>query len=115
MPAQPLDDAARRALIAAALERLRRYYVFPERGEEVAAAIEARLAAGEYDACGEAAALCAALTEHLRALTKDKHLRLAFHEEPKPPRDNLYEDPEELAAYFAEAALDNYGLYKAER
>lgn len=70
----PLDDAARRAVVTSAAAALRSRYVFPEVGERAAAAIEAALAAGDYDALDEPWKLAERLTADLRAIAADKHL-----------------------------------------
>lgn len=85
-----------------ALELLCSKYVFPERAQAAAAAVRARLVAGDYDGLDETAIgerLTAALFEHCG----DKHLRVrlrdaALHEAltevevravgPSPPRWN---------------------------
>jgi hypothetical protein len=49
--------------------------VFPERAEQAAIAIEARLAAGEYDNL-DVITLTDRLTSHLYEVCADKHLRV---------------------------------------
>jgi hypothetical protein len=64
-----------REIVATALELLRANYVFPEVAERAATAVEARLAAGEYDDLDERA-LAERLTGHLNEICDDKHLRV---------------------------------------
>jgi hypothetical protein len=71
-------------IVAIALQTLRGSYVFPERAEQAAAAVEARLAAGEYEGL-DGDALADRLTEHLQAVTGDKHLRVRAMS-PRPGR-----------------------------
>ena len=111
-----LDAGLRSTLVEETLSRLREHYVLPELALSMDAAIRARLGNGEYDLITEPASFCDVLTQHLRDVCHDKHLRLVYHVEPQPPRDtDLYADPAALAAYWAEAALDNYGFHRAER
>jgi Peptidase family S41/N-terminal domain of Peptidase_S41 in eukaryotic IRBP len=62
-------------IVEAALALLRANYIFPDRAEEAATAVETRLAAGEYDGLDEAT-LAERLTEHLDEVCADKHLRV---------------------------------------
>ena len=64
-------------IVATSLGLLRSYYVFPERAERAAAAVEARLAAGEYDDLDEIT-LTDRLTSHLYEVCADKHLQVRF-------------------------------------
>jgi Peptidase family S41/N-terminal domain of Peptidase_S41 in eukaryotic IRBP len=61
--------------VTTALSLLRANYVFPEVAEQAATAVEARLAAGEYDDLDEIT-LTELLTTHLQEVTEDKHLRV---------------------------------------
>ena len=62
-----------RDIVAKSLALLRENYVFPELAGQVAAAVERRLAAGEYDNLDEIT-LTELLTGHLQEATGDKHL-----------------------------------------
>jgi hypothetical protein len=62
-------------VVQAVARQLRSGYVFPDRGERAAGALEARLAAGEYDGLDEAA-LAGRLTGHLYEACADRHLRV---------------------------------------
>src|SRR3984957_14175478 len=81
-PATPrielLDDGSPmsgRDVVSTALALLRANYVFPEVADRAATAVEARLAAGEYDDLDEPA-LAELLTGHLNEICDDKHLRV---------------------------------------
>jgi len=67
------EQLSGREIVTRALALLRANYVFPEVAEQAAAAVEARLEAGEYDELDEIA-LVELLTEQLREITDDKHL-----------------------------------------
>src|SRR6185437_15767515 len=68
------DDGAEqlssREIVTTAMSLLRANYVFPEVAEQAAAAVEARLAAGEYDDLDEIT-LTDLVTSHLREITWD--------------------------------------------
>jgi hypothetical protein len=64
-------------IVRKALALLRENYVFPELAGQVAASVEARLDAGEYDDLDEIA-LTELLTSHLQEASGDKHLRVGL-------------------------------------
>ena len=80
-PALTAEGLPPRELVATALRLLRRNYVSPGLAEQAAAAIEARLAAGEYDDLDEEA-LAERLTSQMQEICDDKHLRVGT----MPPR-----------------------------
>src|ERR1700678_3125610 len=69
------EQMSGREIVTTAMSLLRANYVFPEVAEQAATAVEARLAAGEYDDLDEAT-LTALVTSHLQEVTGDKHLAL---------------------------------------
>ena len=69
------EQMSGREIVTTALSLLRAYYVFPELAEQAATAVEARLAAGEYDHLDEIT-LTELVTSHLREVCEDKHLGL---------------------------------------
>src|SRR5687767_5709668 len=71
----PLDDTSRRAVVESAAKMLRERYVFPDVGNHAAQAIESALTSGSYAGL-DLAAFAQRLTEDLRGVAKDKHLRI---------------------------------------
>jgi C-terminal processing protease CtpA/Prc len=106
-----MSDSERRALIQDALARIREAYVFPEKVVDVAAAIEARLNAGEYDNLDDDA-LAERVTEHLNAASGDKHLRLLVR---PPERWEARTDDDEEAAWNEAQRLKNYSIAAVRR
>ena len=88
----PLAEPTRRAVVEAAAKMLRERYVFPDVGAQAAQAIESALRAGAYDGLDQLGAFAQRLTEDLRAVAKDKHLRIiapgapVAAPRPAPPR-----------------------------
>jgi Peptidase family S41/N-terminal domain of Peptidase_S41 in eukaryotic IRBP len=70
-------------IVTTALSLLRANYVFPELAEQAAVAVEARLAAGEYDNLDEIT-LTDLLTRQLREICEDKHLAVRLGGGPGP-------------------------------
>lgn len=71
------EQLASRDIVVKALALLRENYVLPEVAGQVAAAVETRLAAGEYDNLDEIT-LAELLTSHLQEASGDKHLRVGL-------------------------------------
>jgi len=79
------EQLSSRDIVVKALSLLRENYVFPELAEQVAAAVETRLAAGEYDNLDEIT-LTELLTSQLQEASGDKHLRVRLGGGPGPGR-----------------------------
>ena len=71
-----LDDASRRAVVESAAKMLRERYIFPDVGDKAARAIESDLGSGDYNGLDQPQAFALRLTEDLRTVAKDKHLRV---------------------------------------
>ena len=103
-----------------ALALVRANYVFPELAERAAAAVEARLAAGEYDKLDEIA-LTELVTQHLQDATDDRHLALMLGEVPPPsarPGPRPWKPKDREARRLARRRrfrLDNFGIRRVER
>jgi hypothetical protein len=88
-----LDAATKRAAVEKASKLLIEDYVFPDTGQQVAAAITRNLAAGKYDAITDPAAFAKRLTDDMRAIAHDLHLGVDVDDAPpsaggagEPPR-----------------------------
>ena len=114
-PALTEQPLAPREAVETAVSLLRASYVFPDRAEQAATAIEARLAAGEYDGLDEAT-LAERLTRQLYEVCADKHLRVRVL--PRPLRRERPEpaepvDPRRQRPQRGHPA--NYGIFRVER
>jgi hypothetical protein len=119
-----------RDIVVRGLALLRANYVFPELAGQVAAAVEARLAAGEYDNLDEIT-LTELLTRHLQEASGDKHLRVRPGGGPRPgrraggpggpggdrdERDGEPADHEGRRLKMRQLGrLDNFGIHRVER
>jgi hypothetical protein len=81
--ASALDTAARRQIVDEFARAMREHYVFPDRGEQVAARATAALASGKYDSARTAAELARRLSADASAVTHDKHLGVLSVQEPQ--------------------------------
>jgi hypothetical protein len=101
-------------VVQAIADQLRSMYVLPERAEQAAGLLEARLAAGEYDGLAEAE-LAELLTDQLQQVCSDKHLQVLAHEAPQPGQSAGPEAPAERPAWRKPESLHNYGIVAVER
>lgn len=91
------------------LEHLLGSYVFPERAQQAADLLRARLDSGDYDV--DAEELCERISADLLEATRDKHLRLLWHDEIDGSRSE-----EELVAGLRELfRSENYGVRRVAR
>jgi hypothetical protein len=85
VPEGPLDAKRRRALIDAAARAIEANYVFPDVGRRMAASLRERGGRGDYDQISDCTAFAARLTDDLRALSHDKHLRVTYKDGMRLP------------------------------
>ena len=109
----PFDAATRSAVIDGAVDHMRRGYIFADVAEKMSEAVKARAARGEYDAITDPQAFARTLTEHLQAVSKDKHLRIVYNAEGLPQRRQP--TPEDRARQLAEERRRNFGFERVER
>ena len=110
-----LDTKTRIAVIEGAIRALNANYVFPEVAQKMEQALRARMQRKEYDAITSARTLAHTLTQHLQAVSRDKHLRVNYHFEQQP-EFNPNEEPEaERARRQAFQRQANFGFARVER
>jgi C-terminal processing protease CtpA/Prc len=116
-----VDAKMRAQVIANLAKKMRAFYVFPEVGEKMAAAIEAHDKAGAYRQLSSANQLAAKLTDDLRAISHDKHIRVMNSPDKvdedltAEQRANHKPGAEELAKNSEYERSRNYGVEKYER
>ncbi len=104
----PITHEARKQLVAGVAKALRDGYVFPKIGDEMAASIEKKLAAGEYDSVADEFSMSRRLTDDLRAISRDKHLGVVFAPNTQnPDRPSVMPSGDQMRR-------ENYMFRKAE-
>jgi hypothetical protein len=106
---QRLDADHRKRVVDRIADELIRGYVFEDVGRTMAEDIRRRLAAGEYDAFEYSYAFAQRLTDDLRAICHDKHLRV----DPRIPVSRRGERPVNLRRLGPQPET-NYGFAKVE-
>jgi hypothetical protein len=99
-------------IVTKALALLRENYVFPDQAQRIAAEIEERLAAGDYDNLDEIT-LTERLTEHLQAASGDKHLRVRLGGGPPRHRNGPGQGQPGPRRESADPARDSAGRGRA--
>ena len=74
-----LDVQGRRRVINGADAILKEFYVFPDMAQKMSDALGNHLRSGDYDAITDGAIFAVLLTEHLRAVSHDKHLEVIYN------------------------------------
>jgi hypothetical protein len=81
-PQTPALDAATRSEVVNKIgELMVKLYIFPDKAKEMEALITKKLQAGEYDKITDVRAFSRVLTEDLRSVTKDRHIRVDYDPE----------------------------------
>jgi hypothetical protein len=114
---QTVDAKTRGEIIDAALAALNEAYVYPEVAAKMEAAIRARQKRGEYDAVTSGRQFAQMLTDHLRDVSRDRHLSVTFNPQGPPPPPapppggpTAPEDRQRIVA-----ARQNFGFARVER
>jgi hypothetical protein len=109
----PLDAAARKHVVEAVGSALKQNYVYPEAAEKMAAAIHGSQEKGKYDNITDGGLLAIQLEEDLRAVSHDRHLRVAFNPF-KAPFQRQGPDPAAEARMQRELERNNCTFEKLE-
>jgi hypothetical protein len=92
----PITADQRAAAVEEVSTALLKTYVFPDTAEEMAGLIGRKLKDGAYDGMDNGPRFCSTLTEDLRSISKDKHLRVMYTglpgeggaEDPDPDKED---------------------------
>ncbi|HEX5817816.1 MAG TPA: S41 family peptidase [Gemmatimonadales bacterium] len=115
-PDRTVDAATRAQVLDGVLKQLDGAYVFPVKAKEMEQAVRARAKRGEYDRLTSARAFADTLTEHLQAVSRDKHLKVLYSARPVPDEPPDAEPSAEQARETeAFGKLVNFGIERAER
>jgi retinol-binding protein 3 len=108
-----IDAATRTRVIEGTIADLNEFYVFPETAKKMEDSLRVREKKGEYDSVTDGDAFATMLTENLREVSHDKHLRVGFSPAPLPERPPG-PDPNSVSQYRKEMEQINCGFEKVE-
>ena len=115
-PDLSINAATRVQVIEALIKNVNDSYVFPEVAKKMTESIRERLNNREYDQVASAKAFAETLTNHLQAVSKDKHLRVRYSHEPIPERGPRREPTaQQREERLRELGWMNHGFNKIER
>ena len=112
-----IDATMRNEVIDGVVNRLRLRYVFPDIGEQMAVHVRSRVASGDYDDIMSADFLAEQLTDDIREISNDGHLRVRFSAEPRPvyAQETIQDNPDRVEEFNQIAQQTNYGYRRIER
>jgi hypothetical protein len=113
----PPTVAGRDEVIRAIASRFEMTYVFPDVAARVRPELEKRIQAGAYREVADGQDFADALTQDLRTITADQHVRVGYSKEPFPPMNEAPQpsSPRSPDETRRQMALANYGFLKVER
>jgi C-terminal processing protease CtpA/Prc len=107
-----LDAAERKKVIDGVETNLKEYYIEPALAQQMADAVKAHAAKGDYDAISDGDAFASRLTKDLQEVSHDKHLNVNFSPFKMPPRTEP--TPEEEARFHRQMEHNNCAFDKVE-
>jgi ketosteroid isomerase-like protein len=110
-----VDAAVRTRVIDGIVAKLNEFYVFPETATKMAATLREHQKKGAYDAITDGDAFATLLTEHLRDISHDKHLRVECVPMVLPKDSPREKEPPIDPQMRAHLERINCGFEKAER
>ena len=116
-PDMTIDESVRVRVIDSVRKALNDDYVFPDVATKMDEAIRNRVKNKEYDEIKSAKGLATALTDHLQAISHDKHLRVFYSHEPIPKRPEGQREPttQDRERMRRQGNAINHGFEKVER
>src|SRR3954471_9277297 len=101
-PDRPIDARTAHEVVEAIVEALNEEYVFPETARKMEEAVRDRLKRKEYEGFSSSKKFAEALTDHLRQVSKDRHLGVIYSygplRVPPSPEEPGRADPAEMRA-----------------
>jgi retinol-binding protein 3 len=107
-----IDAAERKKVIDGVGDVLKEYYIELPVAEQMADALKAHEAKGEYNAISDGDTFASQLTKDLQAVSHDKHLRVNFNSFKMPPMKEP--TAEDLARFHQQMERDNCAFDKVE-
>ncbi|HEV7330256.1 MAG TPA: S41 family peptidase [Flavisolibacter sp.] len=106
-----IEPAEQKQVIDSVSRRLLDNYVFPEVAQKMSTLIRENYQKGVYKATASVASFAEKLTEDLRSVSKDKHLRVAFNPQvSRQLQNNAGGGDEPPSSYLENMRMSNYGF-----
>jgi hypothetical protein len=108
-----VDATLRGRIIDVVVAKLTQFYIYPAVAQKMVDALRAHQKHGEYDSVTDGYTLASLLTEHLKAVSHDGHLRVECAPEVLP-KDDPKDDDAPPPEFVARMQHDNCGFEKVE-
>jgi retinol-binding protein 3 len=109
-----VDAQSRQRVIDGVATKLKEFYVFPDVAQKMVNALETHLRSGDYDRITDGADFAALLTEHLQAISLDKHLLVNYMPFKRPDGSVMPRADDQEAQMAKQMRRINCGFEKAE-
>jgi hypothetical protein len=109
----PLNRITQTAIIDSVCQALSDIYVFPEKADAMEKYVKGKLKKGKYDKITELRPFTFTLTEDLRSICQDRHLRVMPLQTPSASAEPLSPD-QERQQWLENLKMRNYGFQKVE-
>jgi hypothetical protein len=116
VPDKPLDAGKQLAIIDSISKALNEFYIFPDVAENMETYIRTQYSDNAYQNITSTLTFADRLTEDLRSVSKDAHLKVEFH-----PDEYFITDESDASAdehsqdWYDDRAYENFGFTKVER
>ena len=110
-----LDNDAQLEIIDSISKALEESYIFPAVAEKMETYLRTQYAEKAYQEVKSFAAFADRLTEDLRSVSNDAHLKVEFHPDEYYAADESESITDELQEWYDERAYENFGFTKIER
>ncbi len=113
-----LDAVTNRQIVEGVIRAINKYYVSADTARRLEEDLRQRLKNGEYDRITSAFDLMDVLDSQMQAISKDRHLALAYSHKPEPLLEGKNfppETPQEKEEALNAARAKNFGFEKVER
>ncbi|HLJ18459.1 MAG TPA: S41 family peptidase [Bryobacteraceae bacterium] len=107
-----LDAAIRQRVIDGVAAKLKEFYVYPETAQKMEDTLRMHQKSGDYDMVTDGDAFAALLTDHLQAVSHDKHLHVNYS--PFKVPDQHGPSPQQQAQFRKQLERTNCGFEKVE-
>ncbi len=110
-------EGMRKAAVREIIRLVQEKYVFPEMGEKIAAEIQQKLEAGEYDSITTENGLALQLTTDLRSISGDHHWSVRYDPKGAAASADPENEPDSdrMARYLEASRKRNFGFERVER
>jgi hypothetical protein len=112
--AATIDKATQFAVMSAAIDQMKRGYIYPAVAARLEVELLQRWKSGAFEGVNEGKAFADRLTAEMQAATRDKHVRVRYSEHASAAAAGGHPDADERDRFENELRLGNYGVQRVE-